>query len=478
MRVDRSWDPGTKRESRAALVNVEEPVIVVRFSPDERMARKAGFAAMVGTAIEWYDFYIFGTAAALVFNRVFFPQVSPAIGVLASFATFWAGFLTRPLGGVLFGHLGDRVGRKKSLIITLLMMGVATVGIGLLPGYQSIGWFAPLLLVLLRGLQGVAVGGEWGGAVLITTEHVNWRRRVLFGAFAQQGSPIGYILAGVAFAIATRLPSESFTSWGWRVPFVASALLVAVGLIIRLQIEESPVLLRLRTANQMARYPLAKLFKEHGKTLVVSVFAIAAVMTSAYFKTTFLLSWATNQLNFESSTMVSIILVGSVVQFFVQPFGAVLSDRFGPRIMITIFLAVEVCVLPLMFGLFATGNSGLAVLGLVLAIIPNVMYYATTAGVLMRAFPAQVRYSGIAISYAISATVFGGSAPVVGQAFLTWTGSIVPVAGYACAMVLVSLVATRALIGRAVDSSDAIDDVSLPHENRVGNMPGQPKLRS
>ncbi|WP_245645935.1 MFS transporter [Pseudonocardia acaciae] len=411
---------------------------------------------MVGTAIEWYDFYIFGTAAALVFDRVFFPEVSPGIGILASFATFWAGFLTRPLGGIIFGHLGDRVGRKNSLIITLLFMGIATVGIGLLPGYHSIGWWAPLLLVLLRGVQGVAVGGEWGGAVLISTEHVGSRRRVLFGAFAQQGSPIGYILAGGAFAIATQLPSDPFLTWGWRIPFVASALLVVVGLVIRLRIEESPVLQRLRATDRTARYPLARLVKEHRAPLVIAVLAITAVMTSAYFKTTFALSWTTNQLGFDRNTMVTVILIGNIVQFFVQPFGAVLSDRFGTRRMVTIFLLVEVVTLPLMFALFVTGDLGLAVLGLILAIIPNVMFYATTAGVLMRAFPAAVRYSGIAVSYAVSATIFGGSAPVVGQALLTWTGSIAPVAAYASAMVLVSLVATRALCGRAVDDADMV----------------------
>ncbi|MEU7489113.1 MFS transporter [Streptomyces sp. NPDC042319] len=250
---------------------------------DSRTARRAGLASFIGTTIEWYDFYIYSTASALVLGKLFFPASSSGTGMLASFGTLRLGFLARPIGGVVFGHLGNRIGRKKTLVTTLLMMGVATTLIGLLPTYSSVGLLAPVLLIVLRMLQGVAVGGRgspwplrpWGrgGAVLIASEHAPRGRGMSFGAFAQQGSPAGSILATLSFALLSQLPDASFDAWGWRLPFVFSALLVIVGLVIRLRVEESPEFTRLRTERAVARVPLGEVLRHHPGTLVLGVLA-------------------------------------------------------------------------------------------------------------------------------------------------------------------------------------------------------------
>ncbi|MEY8040270.1 MFS transporter [Saccharopolyspora cebuensis] len=417
-----------------------------RLRPDERMGRKAGMASFVGTTVEWYDFYIYGTASALVFGPLFFPAVSPAMGVLVSFATFWVGFVARPVGGVIFGHLGDRVGRKNALITTLLLMGVTTVGIGLLPTYSAIGMAAPVLLVLFRVVQGLAVGGEWGGAVLIATEHAHQSRGILFGAFAQQGSPAGKILATLSFALASGLPDEQFFSWGWRVPFLVSALLVVVGLVIRLRIEESPEVARLRERGATARFPVVEVFRNHTALVVLGMLACTIAFSATYFKTTFAVSWATAELGFEREDFLTVVLIAAISQFLVQPFGALLANRYGVRRVVTVLLIAELPVMPLMFVLISTGSWGLSVLGMVLATVPHVMFYSTLAGILAASFPARVRYTGISLSYALCGTVLGGTAPMVGQALLTASGSIVPVVGYALLTVLISLFGTRALL--------------------------------
>ncbi|MDA3643974.1 MHS family MFS transporter [Saccharopolyspora indica] len=420
-----------------------------RLSEQERMGRRAGIASFVGTSIEWYDFYIYGTASALVFGKLFFPVVTPAIGVLVSFATFWVGFLARPLGGIVFGHLGDRVGRKKALIITLLLMGFTTVGIGLLPTYATIGIAAPILLVLLRVVQGLAVGGEWGGAVLIATEHAPKGRSITSGSWAQQGSPSGQILSALAFTLVSQLPDDDFYSWGWRIPFLASAVLVVLGLVIRLSIAESPQLTRLKETGQVARFPLLDTFRHHTGLVALGVFACAIVFSAAYFKNTFAVSWATNELGFERETFMTVVLIASITQFFVQPFGAVLASRFGVRKVVTILLVAELPVMPLMFLLISTGSFAWSVVGMVAATLPHVMFYSILAGVLADAFPARVRYTAISLSYGLAGTLLGGTTPMIGQLLLTSFGSIVPVIGWAVVTVLMSLIGVRALLTRS-----------------------------
>ncbi|OLM09927.1 MFS transporter [Pseudonocardia sp. Ae505_Ps2] len=412
------------------------------------MRRKAGIASFVGTTIEWYDFYIYGTAAALVLGPLFFPNASPAAGVLASFATFWVGFLARPVGGIVFGHLGDRLGRKTALVATLLLMGVSTLAIGLLPVYDDIGVLAPVLLVVARLVQGLAVGGEWGGAVLIASEHASKNRRLLYGAFAQQGSPAGQMLATGSFALVAMLPEDSFLSWGWRVPFLVSAALVVVGLVIRLRIEESPALVAMRARGTTARFPLAELLRERTTLVVVSVGACALVAAAAYFKNTFALSWAVNDLGFDRQVFLNVVLISSTVQFFTQPIGAFMATWWNPRTVVTALLLIELPLFPVMFWLISTGSFGLAALGMALATLPHTMYYAILAGMLAEAFPARMRYTAISLSYALAGTLFGGTAPLVGQSLLAATGSIAPVVGYSLVIVLVSLAAARYVLAR------------------------------
>lgn len=416
--------------------------------PEEKMARKAGIASFVGTSVEWFDFYIYGTAAALVFGPVFFSSLSPSVATLLSFATFWAGFLARPIGSIIFGHVGDRIGRKKALITTLLLMGFSTLGIGLLPTYPQIGALAPVLLTLLRVVQGLAVGGEWGGAVLIATEHASKKRGVIFGAFAQQGSPAGQIMASLSFMLVSQLPDESFHSWGWRLPFLLSAVMVVVGLVIRLSIEESPAMKQLQQAHQTVRYPLLEVVKQHRAAVGLAIAATAVVYTAAYFKNTFALSWATTDLGFSRQDFLTIILVASTVQFFVQPFGAILASRFPMGRIVTILLLLELPAIVLMFWMIGTGSYSYAMLGMVIATLPHVMYYALMAGLLAQAFPPEVRYTAISLSYSLGGALIGGTTPMIGQALLNAFGSIVPVVVYALFTCLVSLFGAVALLGK------------------------------
>jgi len=434
---------------------------------DERMARKAGIAAFVGTTIEWYDFYIYGTASALVFGPLFFSNADPAVATLLSFATFAVGFLTRPLGGVVFGHLGDRIGRKRALIATLMLMGVTTVGVGLLPTYAAIGAAAPVLLVLLRLLQGLAVGGEWGGAVLIATEHTRPDRGYLFGAFAQQGSPTGRILATLSFlGVTTLLPDEALLEWAWRLPFLASAALVVVGLVIRLSLEESPAMVELQERDETVKVPVVELFRSNSREVLLGVFAILCVFVVVYARDTFALSWATTHLGFAKSSFLSIILVASVVQFFVQPFGALLATRWNVRTLVTLLLLLEIPALALMFVLMGTGNWTLAMIGAVLATIPDVMFYAIMAGMLAQSFPAHVRYTGISVTYGLSGALCG-TTPMILQWLLDTSGSIVLPVAFGVVTTVISLFCSRALLARttvpAADPRGRDDELTIAH---------------
>lgn len=416
-----------------------------RLPKEEAMARKAGWASFVGTTIEWYDFSVYGTASALVFAPLFFSQVPAAIGAILSFVTFWVGFLARPLGGVIFGHLGDRIGRKRALIATLTLMGLSTVGIGLLPTYSQIGVAAPVLLTLLRMVQGIGLGGEWGGAVLITTEHARKERGFLFGAFAQQGSPVGRILATLSFIAVAQLPRDALLAGAWRVPFLASAVLVIVGLMIRLSLEEPPALVTLRASKQTVKFPVVTLFRRNAKAVLVGVGAALIVFALPYARDTFALSWATTEVGMSKESFLTITLIVSVVQFLVQPFGAVLATRWNARKVVTLLLALQLPTLPLMFGLIGTGKWILALIGAIVATIPDVMYYAILAGMFAQAFPPNVRYTGISATYGL-AGVIGGMTPVILQLLINVSGSIAIPVGFVMLTGVVSLFGARAFL--------------------------------
>ncbi|MEV0083242.1 MFS transporter [Saccharopolyspora sp. NPDC050642] len=384
-------------------------------------ARAATVAAFMGTAIEWYDFYIFGTAAALVFGKVFYPDVAAGSALMASFATFWVGFLARPIGGVVFGHLGDRMGRKNTLVITLLMMGCATTLIGLLPGYAQIGALAPVLLIVLRALQGIAVGGEWGGAVVLATESAEGKRRGRAGMWVQQGSPAGSILSTLVFLAVGQLPTEQFMSWGWRIPFLLSAVLVVVGLVVRLKIEESDDFAQARERQAVVRAPVVEAFRSAPKIVWLGVGASIMGISSAYFNNTFTLSWATADLGVPRQTMLNILLVTAILQFAWQPVASRLSAARGEaRVMLFGLCFAAILAIPKFLALMSADPFAIVVT-LGLSTLGTTAYYAMLASFLARAFPTNIRYTGVSLCYQLCATFVGGATPLVGQWILNAT---------------------------------------------------------
>ncbi|AZD76986.1 MFS transporter [Pseudomonas chlororaphis] len=413
-----------------------------------KKARKAGIASFIGTTIEWYDFYAYGIAAALVFGKVFFPADLPAgTATLLSFLTLWAGFIARPVGGIIFGHLGDKIGRKTTLVITLIMMGVATTCIGLLPSYLQIGIWAPTALVVLRIIQGIAVGGEWGGAILIASESAPKGKGILYAAFAQQGSPAGNLLATLVFFGLSALPAPDFLLWGWRIPFLLSAALVLVGMVIRLKLEESDDMKRLIQQKKTVKLPILEVLRNHWQIVLLGA-GVLPIIHVTYFKSTFALSWATKELGYSQSTFLSVIVISLVVQFITQPLGAVLVSRMDMRKAVMLMLLPEFFLMPAMFFAVETGTYWIAVLGMCLATVPHSMFYGAVGGILARAFPTKVRYSGLSISYQLCSLLVGGATPVLAQGILNNTGSIVGVAIASACYALVSLVCMLLLLKR------------------------------
>lgn len=426
-----------------------------------RAANRAGFGAFIGSTIEWFDFYIYGTAAALVFDKVFFPELDGPVGTLVAFATFWVGFLARPIGGIVFGHYGDRLGRKKTLVITLLMMGISTTAIGLLPSYASIGIAAPILLVAIRMVQGIGLGGEWGGSVLIASEHAPKGKSVLYGAFAQQGSPVGNTLSTLSFLAISQLPDAAFVSWGWRVPFLFSAALVIVGLFVRLKVAESPAMAKLIEKKEVVKLPLTEVLRTQPMLIVLGIGACTIGLSATYFKSTFALSWATSALSFDRSSFLTIILVANITQIIVQPFGALIATRMKSwSRAVTVMLVPELILMPVMFLLIRTENYGLAMLGVAVATIPHCLYYAALAGMLASRFPAHLRYTGISLCYQLCGTLLGGTTPIIGQFLLNRTGSITAVIAYAIFQVALTLGCMLLLLKRPNHDEQAADPVA------------------
>lgn len=380
---------------------------------------RASTAAFIGTMIEWYDFYIYATAAALVFGKLFFPSATGFYGTLAAFGTFAVGFFARPLGGALFGHIGDRIGRKKSLVITLLMMGTVTVLIGLLPTYASIGFWAPVLLVLLRIVQGVAVGGEWGGAVLMAGEHSpDKSKRTFFASFAQLGSPAGLILSMLMFKLVTGLDDAVFLSWGWRVPFLFSAVLLVVGFVIRLSVNESPDFLAEKQAQakraKPARAPLAQVLTGAPRLLALAVGANVLGIAGFYFTSTFMIAYTTQYVGLNRAVILDCLLVVSIMQFFITPLAAYIASRVGNLRFLATMALVSVFTPYAMFNLVDLGSLGAITLGIGVAVLFMGAYYAVIAGFVSDSFPTAIRYTGISMAYQLSGAIFGGLTPMLG----------------------------------------------------------------
>ncbi|MGW1160212.1 MFS transporter [Streptomyces sp. NPDC002519] len=386
---------------------------------------RAAFAALVGTSIEWYDFYAFATAAAIVFNDVFFPSdMSPFLRTLSAFGTFAVGFLLRPLGGIVFGHMGDRVGRKKTLVITLLMMGIASFAIGLLPTYAQVGALAPALLIALRLVQGIAIGGEWGGAVLVAVENAPKGKATFFGSFAQLGSSVGALLSTGAFSLMHLWGDEAFKSWGWRVPFLASAVLVGIGLAIRLKLEEAPVMEEIRAERAAAddRLPVLEVFHTSWRTVLTGVFALATATGGYYVVTSYLLSYGTGELKLSESMLLNGMSLAAFLELVVTPVLSWLGDRVGAhKVVIGGLVGVVVLAAP-QFMVMGTGSVFLIYAAMLAMRLVMSALYGPIAAILAEGFEPRVRYTGISLSYQICNMVFGGFAPLAAVSLTALAG--------------------------------------------------------
>jgi metabolite-proton symporter len=405
--------------------------------------RRAALAGYIGTAIETYDFFLYGTAAALVLNRLYFPTLSPLAGVLASLATYSVGFIARPIGGLVIGHYGDRIGRKTMLVVTLVTMGTATMAIGLLPTYARIGPAAPVLLVLLRLAQGFAVGGEWGGAALIAVEHAPPESRGFYGSWTQIGTPTGLLLSTAAFALVARLPDAQFLAWGWRVPFVASLLLVAIGLVIRLRVDETPAFLRVKAQRHEAARPTLEVLRTHAREVLLAVGVRIAENGAFYIYTVFVLVYGTRHSGLPRETVLTAVLSGAACLLVAVPICGALSDRVGRRpVYLFGTIATAVMAWPLL-RLLDTGSPALACVALIAALVfGHAPMYGPQAAFLAELFGARVRYTGMSMGSQLSSVVSGGLSPFVATALLPY--GRVALASYTIAMAVISIVAVLA----------------------------------
>ncbi|ANW66364.1 hypothetical protein BCA37_24830 [Mycobacterium sp. djl-10] len=390
--------------------------------------RRVASAAVVGTAIEWYDFFIYAQAAALVLNGIFFPTVSPLMGVLLAFATLGVGFVARPVGAVVFGHFGDRIGRKKTLIVTLLMMGIATFVIGLLPGYEQIGYAAPILLVLCRLAQGLAVGGEWGGAALIGIEHAPADKKTLYGSFAQLGSPIGLLLAtSVTLGTSAIAGTEAYEAWAWRIPFLLSIVLIPIGYLIRSRVHESAEFEEAARRRDTAKtsVPLVEVFRRQAMQLLLGLGAFTAVFLTYYLMTSFMLVYATEELGLSNSVSLPANVIGAVVQGVMIVIAANAANRLGSR-RIAIFSAIGLLVWA--FPSFYVASL-IPPVGLYLAVGVSMIFigasYSVLAADVAQLFDTEVRYTGASLSYHFAAVIGGGLGPIVATAILDGSGGSV-----------------------------------------------------
>ncbi len=409
---------------------------------------RVALASFVGTTVEYYDFFVYGTAAALVFPTLFFPDASPAIGILLSFATFGVGFLARPLGGIVFGHFGDRVGRKQMLVISLVGMGAATVLMGLLPGYAQIGIAAPILLTLLRLVQGFAVGGEWGGATLMAVEHAPTAKKGFFGSFSQMGAPAGTSIATLAFFAASQLPDEQFLSWGWRLPFLFSAVLIVIGLFIRLSLTESPDFAEIKANSAVVRMPIAVAFRKHWK----EIFLIAGTYLSqgvfAYICMAYLVSYGTTVAGISRTFALAGVFVAGLVAVLLYPVFGALSDTFGRKTMYLLGAVTMGVAIGPAFALIDTGNPWLFMTAQVLVFgISMAPAAGVTGSLFTMIFDTDVRYSGVSIGYTISQVAGSAFAPTIATALYASTNTSNSIVLYLLIVSAISVVSVILLPG-------------------------------
>lgn len=420
---------------------------------DKKQTRKVLTASLVGSSIEWFDYFLYGTMAALVFNQLFFVNEDPTVGLMLAYASFALSFFIRPFGGIIFSHIGDRIGRKKTLVITLSLMGFATFAMGLLPTYQAIGVAAPILLITLRLIQGLGIGGEWGGALLLATEYAPPERRGFFGSIPQMGVTIGMVMGTLALYIMTLLPEAAFMSWGWRVPFILSAFLVVFGLWIRKGIDETPEFKAVKASGEIPKLPIVDTLKYHWREVLIAIGAKVVETAPFYIFGTFVVSYATTNLEFSRTATLAAVMIATVITTILIPIMGSLSDRVGRKKM---YVTGSVAMALFAFPYFWLLQQGSVTLLIVATVIGLGIIWAPITAVLgtmfSEIFDAKVRYTGVTLGYQIGAALAGGTAPLVATFLLaTFDNSYVPVALYIILTAVISLLsiwAVKDLSGR------------------------------
>lgn len=412
-------------------------------APDAATMRRIIWSSVIGTAVEWYDFLIYAAATALVFNRLFFPAGEPSLATIAAFGTYAVGFFARPVGAAIFGHFGDRVGRKTMLATTIFIMGVGTFLTGLLPTYEQIGIAAPLLLLGLRFLQGVGIGGEWGGAVLMVVENAPTHRRGLMGSMVQVGNPIGNLAAIGIFALVAQMPEEQFLNWGWRLPFLLSILLVGVGLFIRMKLEETPAFRAVKSHNAVAEMPLVEIFRDHRRPFLIAVGLKVSEIAWASIASVFVIAYATTQLGLSRSLILNAVMASSFVALFSIPLFGWLSDLVGRRRM---FYAS--CIFSLLFAfpffwLMETRDPLIISLAVIVAIsFGQMVMFGIGAPWYSELFTARLRYSGASLGFQIGAALSGGLTPFIAASLMAWSGGATwPISIYLIGCALITMFA-------------------------------------
>src|SRR4051794_8823646 len=419
---------------------------------------RAAVASTVGTTIEWYDFFLYGTAAALIFPKVFFPESSVLAGTLLSFSTQFVGFAARPIGAAIFGHYGDRLGRKGALITTLSLMGVATALMGVLPGYATIGVAAPILLTLLRILQGIGVGGEWGGSVLMSMEWGRRKRHGFMASLPQLGVPIGLLLSTAAVRIVSGVGGEDFfESWGWRIPFLLSVVLIAIGLYVRLSVLETPHFARMREEKAVVKQPVWEVIKTQPRAIITAAFVRMAEQAPFYLFITFVLTYGTEALKLQRDSLLNDVLIAAALGFITVPLFGFLSDIFGRRLVYGVgIVCVGVYAFPY-FGLLNTKTSGLVLLAIVLSLVFHDIMYGPQAALISETFGTGVRYSGAGLGYQLASVIAGGPAPLIATAIFAKTGSSTGISWYIVGCAVVSMIALLLMPKPHASVEDVVD---------------------
>ena len=420
-----------------------------------RHLTRAVVASTVGTTVEWYDFYLYGSAAALVFPRLFFSGLDPGLAQILSWVTFYAGFLGRPVGAAIFGHFGDRVGRKVLLVATMLVMGLSTMAIGFVPSHASIGMWGAVLLTMLRLLQGVAVGGEWSGSVLMAGEWAAPGKRGLMTSFPQMGSPLGLILANSALATMASVQDEAaFLAWGWRVPFLGSLILVGIGLYIRIGVLESPVFANIKARGKIVRAPIKVVLKDNWREVALTTLLRTGQLAPYYITTTFILAYGTEVLGLSRAMLLNCVSIRAVAALMVIPVAGFLSDQFGRKRIIAVGCVGTGLWMFALFGLMNTTVVGLIILGLVVDGIFQDLQYGPQAAVIAENFPASRRYTGSGLGYHLAAITAGGPAPIAASYLFETFQTSMAIAAFGLSTTLISLATLPALRNRA----GALDD--------------------